>query len=76
MIQELTRVVLKEDLPEYNLTKGDIGVVVYVYNNGEDYEVEFMTVDGETIAVVTLAADQIRRADPKEMPNARPISVS
>lgn len=53
-------VVLTTDLPEYGLHAGDIGTVVLVHHQGAGYEVECMTLDGETIAVVTLAAVQVQ----------------
>jgi hypothetical protein len=53
-MQEHEEVVLGVDLPEYGLTKGDIGTIVLVHGEHEGYEVEFMTLHGETIAVVTL----------------------
>jgi hypothetical protein len=52
MIQELEQVVLTVDLLEHGLKLGDVGTVVLVHG-AEGYEVEFMTLDGETIAVVT-----------------------
>jgi len=33
---------------------------VHIHNNGEGYEVEFMTLTGQTIAVATLLAKQVR----------------
>ena len=39
MIQELDRIVLATDLPEYNLKNGDIGTVVLVHQEGVGYEV-------------------------------------
>jgi hypothetical protein len=41
-------------LPEYSLERGDIGTVVLMHRGGEGYEVEFVTLDGETVAVVSL----------------------
>ena len=61
MINELERVVLQVNLPEYNLIKGDIGTVVMIHNEGEGYEVEFMTLYGKTIVVETLLKNQIRK---------------
>ncbi|MEH2384574.1 MAG: DUF4926 domain-containing protein [Nostoc sp.] len=52
MIQELDRVILTSDLPEYSLEQGDIGIVVLVHQGGKGYEVEFVTLDGETVAIV------------------------
>ena len=60
MIQELDSVVLTIDLPEYGLERGDIGVVVLVHRNDAGYEVEFVTLDGETVAVVSLFPSQVR----------------
>ncbi len=72
MIQELERVVLTVDLPEHGLKQGDVGTVVLVHGV-EGYEVEFMTLDGETVAVTSLSTDQVRLIVPREIANARPI---
>jgi len=72
MIQELAEVVLTCELPEHKLAAGDIGTVVH--GEGPGYEVEFMTLDGETIAVTTLRADQVRQAHAAEIAHARPIA--
>lgn len=66
MIKELDTVVLAKDLKEYQLTRGDVGAVVHVYEGGKAYEVEFVTGEGKTIAVVMLSSGDVRpmqRAD-------------
>ena len=73
MIEELHEVVLTTDLPEHGLRRGDIGTVVLVHQGGEGYEVEFTTIDGETIAVVFLRASQVRAGGPREVAHARAI---
>jgi len=73
MLTELDRAVLTQDLPAYGLTEGDIGTVVSVYPAGEAYEVEFMTLDGEALAVVTALAGQVRPIAPNEIAHARAI---
>jgi hypothetical protein len=60
MIRELNSVVLVRDLPEYGLEAGDVGTVVYVYGEGEGYEVEFVGGEGETVAVIRLGPEDIR----------------
>ena len=60
MVKELDDVILACDLPEHGLNPGDIGTVVLVHRNAAGYEVEFTALDGETIAVVTLMANQVR----------------
>ena len=60
MIAELDCVALTVDLPEHSLTAGDVGAVVHAHKGGRAYEVEFVTFDGRTVAVVKLSAAQIR----------------
>ena len=71
MIAELENVILTADLPEQGLEQGDIGTVVLVHRSGEGYEVEFATLEGETVAVVTLLASQVRRIGEREIAHAR-----
>jgi len=73
MIQELDSVVLATDLPEYGLERGDIGTVMLTHRDGEGYEVEFMTLDGETLAVVSLLAAQVRPIGRREVAHARMV---
>ena len=74
MFQELDRVVLAEDLPEHGLQAGDVGTVVLVHEGGAGYEVEFVALDGETLAVVSLYARQVRSAAAREVPHARAVA--
>jgi hypothetical protein len=60
MIKEHDCVVLLDDVIADGLTAGDIGTVVHVHEAGAGYEVEFMTLTGETITVTTLLASQLR----------------
>jgi hypothetical protein len=71
MIRELERVVLTTDLLEYPLKQGDVGTVVLVHEGGQGYEVEFVTLDGETVAVVSLFANQLRPIGRREIAQAR-----
>ncbi len=72
-LRELESVVLSTDLPEHGLRSGDIGTIVLVHEDGAGYEVEFMTLDGETVAVVTLFASQVRPIGTREIAHARPV---
>jgi hypothetical protein len=75
MIKEHESVVQTADLPEHGLRSGDIGTVVMVHQGGAGYEVEFMTLDGETVAVVSLYASQLRSISSKEIAHARAIEA-
>ncbi len=74
MIQELDSVVLTTDLPEYGLETGDIGTVVLIHRDGKGYEVEFTTLDGETVAVVSLFPSQLRPIGSREIAHARMVA--
>jgi len=69
-------VILESDLPQNKLQRGDIGTVVLVHQEGKGYEVEFTTLDGETVAVVTLSASQDRPAHKHEIAHARHLASS
>jgi hypothetical protein len=75
MINEHDRVVLTEDVPTEGLKAGDIGTVIHIHGNGEAYEVEFICLDGETIAVVTLNANQVRATKSGEIAHARELAM-
>jgi hypothetical protein len=75
MIEELASVVLTTDLPERGLRAGDIGTVVFVHQGGQGFTVEFVTLSGATIAVVTVAADQVRPIRANEIAHAREVTA-
>jgi hypothetical protein len=74
MIEELSNIVLTCDLPDHSLAAGDIGTVVLVHGEGKGYEVEFVTLDGDTVAVATLRAEQVRPVQHDEIAHARSIA--
>lgn len=66
MITLCDRVVLKKSVSEQGLKVGAVGTVVLVHQKGKVFEVEFLTPDGETVAVATLNSSQVRPALKKE----------
>lgn len=73
MIEELDAVVLTRDLPKERLAAGDIGTVVLVHGGGAGYEVEFTTLAGDTVAVITLSASDVRPVERTEIAHARAV---
>ena len=73
MIRELETIVLTEDLPEHGLKQGDLGTVVLIHAAG-GYEVEFMTLDGQTLTVVSLLPQQVRPVGRREIAQARAVA--
>jgi len=74
MIKELDPVVLTKGLPEHGLQPGDVGWVVMVHAAGAGYEVEFVTLTGETVSVVTVPAAGVREVGGKEIAHARKVA--
>ncbi len=73
MYAEHDVVMLTRDLPDEGLLAGDVGAVVGRYAAG-GYEVEFTAADGSTIAVVTLAGDDIRPRRRREILHVREVA--
>ena len=73
MIKEHDRIVLECDVLDEGLVIGDVGTVVHVHSRGRAYEVEFSTLDGETAAIVTLEARQIRPVHRREITHVRSL---
>lgn len=76
MIKEHDCVVLTKSLPGDGLQAGDIGTVVHVHQKGAGYEVEFMTLAGETMAVVTLLPAQVRPIARQDVAHVRERSIA
>jgi hypothetical protein len=74
VIKELDTVALTCDLPEQGLRRDHLGAVVLVYNDGEAYEVEFVALDGKTIALLTLPADVVRPIRAREIAHGREVA--
>jgi hypothetical protein len=73
MIKEHDRIVLKTDIAAEGLEAGDVGTVVHSYCDGQAYEVEFTTLNGDTAAVVTVEAAQVRPVHKREITHAREL---
>lgn len=73
MIKELDTVVLTHAIEEYGLKKGDIGAVVHCYADGSAFEIEFVTAEGKTLAVLTLTSEDIRLMSNREILHVREI---
>ncbi len=76
MIKENDRIVLSVDVPAEGLKAGDVGAVVHIYKDGGAYEVEFVSLDGRTLAVATLEASQVRAVRPGEITHARDFNAA
>ena len=76
MMNEHEIVVLTEDVADLGLEAGDIGTVVHVHKGGAGYEVEIMTLAGETVVVVTLRPAQVRSIQPRDVAHVRELAAT
>lgn len=74
MIKEHDCIVLTTNVPDEDLESGDIGTVVHIHKDGEAYEVEFMTLIGETVAIVTLLAGHVRPLNRRDLAHGLPLA--
>ena len=73
MIKEHDCIVLTQNLSEEGLQAGDIGTVIHIHDGGAGYEVEFMTLAGETVAIATLLPAQLRPIARREIAHVREL---
>ncbi len=74
MIQEHDTAVLARDFPNDRLKTGDVGAAVLVHGGGDAFEAEFMTLDGDTQAVITVEAVDVRPTAKRELASARQVA--
>ncbi len=75
MYRPLDMVVLERDLASHALKRGDLGVVVHVYEP-DGLEVEFVTASGRTGALLTLKTQDVRPVVDNDLVAVRPFSRS
>ncbi len=69
----LDTVVASVDMPEHQVLSGDLGTVVEVYTDPElADEVEFVSPDGSTRALLSITPAQIRRISENDVITTRP----
>lgn len=74
MLKELDPVVPTRDMSEHRLNEGDVGTIVHAYRDADTYEVEFLTAEGRTVAVLTLPGAALRKLEDRDMLHVRRIA--
>ncbi len=69
-------VVLTANLPGEDLQAGDVGTVVHIHRDGAAYEVEFMTLTGQTVAIATVLPTQLRPVSKRDVTHVRELSAA
>lgn len=78
-IKEHSYAVLTEDVPEEGLRRDDVGVVVDVHRDASGavagYTLETFTIEGESVAVVSVAAAAVRPANAGDVTTVRQVAA-
>jgi hypothetical protein len=75
MIKEHDSIVLTQGIPDEDLQAGDVGTVAHIHRDGVAYEVEFVTLTGQTVAVATVLPTQLRPVGRQDIAHAREMAV-
>lgn len=73
MTREMDTVMLLKDHSAEGLPKGGMGAVVMIHDGGKAFEVEFVTLAGDTLGVLTLTADEVRPISARDVPHVRVV---
>ena len=76
MIRELDTVILTHDIIEHGLKRDDVGAVVHCYKDNRAFEVEFVSGEGETVALLTLTPNDIRPMRRREILSVRELAIA
>ena len=71
-VQPLDVVVLTHDVPIHGLRQGDLGTVVEIYGPNS-IAVEFVAASGRTQALITLASEDMRHVDDRDLVSVRAL---
>jgi uncharacterized protein DUF4926 len=75
MIREHDCIVLTENMPAEGLEAGDVGTVVHIHPNAAAYEVEFITLTGQTVALATVLPNQLRPVTRRDLTHVRELAT-
>jgi hypothetical protein len=80
MITEHQRAVLTRDMPDEGLIAGDVGAVIHIHSRPgaaepAGYTLEFFSLDGESIAIATVSASDVRPVAKGEIAHARAVAA-
>lgn len=75
--QLLDTVIAAVNLPDQGVLAGDLGTIVEIYTAPRPaYEIEFVSPDGTTRALLTLSPDQVRRLVARDVITTRQFPLA
>jgi hypothetical protein len=76
MIKEHDCIVLTQSIPDEGMEAGDVGTVVHIHRDHAAYEVEFVTLTGQTVAVATVLPSQLRPVNRRDLAHVRELAAT
>ncbi|MDE2799252.1 MAG: DUF4926 domain-containing protein [Gemmatimonadota bacterium] len=76
MFKEHEQIVLTADIfgdEGEELKSGDVGTIIHIHPNGEAFVVEFMSLNGDTVAIATVLPSQVRPVTNADLTHARTV---
>jgi hypothetical protein len=75
--QLLDTVIAAVNMPDQGVLAGDVGAIVEIYTAPQPaYEIEFVSPDGTTRALLTLSPDQVRRLAARDVITTRQLQLA
>jgi hypothetical protein len=78
-IKEHAYAVLTHDVPDEGLRRGDVGVVIDIHSDAAGkvvgYTLETFTIEGESVAVVSVPANAVRASTGADVTTARQVAA-
>jgi hypothetical protein len=75
MFREHDQIILTADIPAKGLKSGDVGTIALAHETGDGYEVEFVNLDGDAIAIISLTSKEMRPTSKKDIPHVRELAA-
>ena len=79
MFKEHEQIVLTADVlgdAGEELKPGDVGTIVHIHPDKEAFVVEFMSLDGGTVAIATVLPSQVRLVTGADLTHARTVTAT
>ena len=79
MFKEHNQIVLTVDVvgdEGEELKSGDVGTIIHIHPNGEALVVEFLSLNGDTVAIATVLPSQARPVTNADLTHARTVPAT
>ncbi|HSR17006.1 MAG TPA: DUF4926 domain-containing protein [Ignavibacteriaceae bacterium] len=76
MIKKNDEIMLNMNIPGYKLLKGALGKVIFIHNEGEEFDIEFRNIVGELLVVIRLIPTQFQKLNIIQVPQVKKFNLN